>query len=140
MRTVIILLCAGWAALACRRPAAPPAPGPAPRYGPECADAIARARAEPAQPAITPPRATQLFIPPVRPRSARTAGGAIVAAYEVPVDSAGRADTAAAVLRGVSDTAYAARVRRAMQRAQFRPAVLDGCGVPGTARVTFQLQ
>jgi hypothetical protein len=137
MRTWIIVLCVVWVLPSCRRPAATPPAAPAPRYGPECADAVARARAEPGLPAIRPPVPTRLFLPPMpAPASAR---GQVIA-YEVPVDSAGRADTAAAVLKGVADAAYAARVRRTMQAAQFRPAVLDGCGVPGTARVTFQLQ
>jgi hypothetical protein len=63
----------------------------------------------------------------------------MVIEYEAPVDSAGRADTAAAVLRGVDDRRYATKFRRLLRQLQFRPAMLDGCGVPGVVRIQFKV-
>ena len=136
MRTRLILLLTAGAALACQRPAPQPPAGSAARYGPECTTAIARARAEPALPDITPPAPTKLPLPPMPvPPSVRGS----VAVYEVSVDSAGRVDRGAAVLHGVADAQYADRLRALLRQTVFRPALLDGCGVPGVARITYQL-
>jgi hypothetical protein len=136
MRNRLILLLTAGAVLACRRPAAQPSTTSAARYGPECTTAIARARAEPASPDITPPVPTKLPLPPM-PVPASVRGS--VAVYEVPVDSAGRVDRGAAILHGVADAQYAATLRGLLRQTTFRPALLDGCGVPGVARITYQL-
>jgi len=75
---------------------------------------------------------------PPMPPPARERGRTVV--IEVPVDSAGRADTAGVRVRGTATAEFAAELRRLGQRLRFRPATLEGCGVPGVGSVTFILQ
>ena len=143
MRACVIPFSIGLAAFACNRTTAPPyfevavdAAAPEPRYGPACAAAIARARAEPKPPGLRSPSPTRLVVPP-SPVPKSMHGSTIH--YEVAVDSAGRPDAAAAVLRGVNDSGYATRFRRLLAQLQFRPAMLDGCGVPGVVHLQFHI-
>ena len=113
---------------ACRR--APPPSWVAPGNPPECAAAVARARAAPDSlpgPGREAARPTVLALPPagapaaVRGRPLRV---------RVLVDERGRPDPSGVTVEGSPDAAYAREVRALALRYRFRPAREAGCWVP----------
>ena len=119
------------------QPSSAAAAGPGARFGPACAAAIARARANPADAAIAPARPLSALMPPFPPAGAARP---VRLAVRFALDSAGGHDPAALAVEGAPSTAYAAEVRRTFARARFRPALLDGCGVPAPAALTYEIR
>jgi hypothetical protein len=105
------------------------------RYGPQCAAARDRARGTPdSLPGLAPPTSVELFLSPlpvpdrVKGRSAR---------ITLRVDSAGTPIAETLLVTGIDDRAYLSRLRSAALKMRYRPAVLDGCAVEGTARLRY---
>jgi hypothetical protein len=124
---------------ACARPAeslpARPALEPV-EYGEQCAAARQLARDSAGSPAITPPRALQLLIPPLPiPMDVRRQAAVVI----IRVDSAGKFAPGDLTLIGPPNRAYQDRMRRTLiSGLEFYPARIGKCGVNGTAKLTFE--
>ena len=121
-------------------PTLPVDPRPEPVYvtdGPGCAEARARARRTPNSKDIYPPLSRSQFVPVA---SASPLNGATLL-MTVRVDTAGRAvPSTARVVRhdnGVLIPGYRDDITSALERLTFRPAVLGGCAVEGTATLLY---
>jgi hypothetical protein len=119
------------------RPLFPPDTFPPPRYGPECADAIARARADSTvrgAEGLVGPRLRTLALPNAKELEA-VRGQLLM--YELPVDSVGMPDALRAKLHNVRDRRSEREIRRVLATLRFLPARLDGCAVPSIWFSTF---
>jgi hypothetical protein len=117
------------AAAACRT--TPPAAWVAPGNPPECAAAIARARAAPDSlpgPEREVAKPLQISLPP-HPVPASVRGRPL--RVRVLVDERGQPDPAGVTVEGSADSGYARKLRRLALRYRFRPAREAGCWVPG---------
>ena len=111
-------------------------------YGPPCAAAIARARSAPGDTAIVPPIPREAVPPSVHAMRELPVRRLILI---IPVSMYGRPESAEATISTVPALKSArdsARVRAVfaptIEGGRYLPAVLDGCAVPGLARIEYQ--
>ena len=121
-------------------PPEPPPSRPEPTYvmdGPGCADARSKAKRSPRDKDIYPPMPRTVFVPVA---SDNALNGATLI-MTVRVDSVGRAIPSSGRVRrhdnGVMIPGYASDITSALEKLDFRPAVLGGCAVAGTATLLY---
>jgi hypothetical protein len=104
----------------------------------ECATLVEEVRAHPESFSSTPPMMTGFAVPPFdgTPRDMR---GQTVQ-IQLLVDERGAVvDDSTTVTPPLSSASFDRRMRKAIAKYRFRPAVLDGCAVPGRSTVTLTL-
>ena len=105
------------------------------RYGVECAPARDRARTGGMLPDMVLPQVVTSPTPPLPvPRALQGRTVSVV----LRVDSAGYPVPGTIQITGANDRRFAGGMRAMVERTRYRPAVLEGCAVEGTARATYR--
>jgi hypothetical protein len=104
---------------------------------PECEPQRIRVQAQPAPEGLTPPFALHVVMPPVPIPTALHGATAVV---NFVVDDAGKPVKGSIHITGLADSSYVRRFVTLMESTEFTPAQFQGCPVPGSARMTYQLK